>query len=103
MEWIVGIIIAIIGYYLLILRPGRLDFWRIVAKMPDDAYDIFQSDDCWIIFAEKPNQDELPQGEWDGPFRVVVPKLGHRTIYIFGKSPDYEEFQKKFLKKYTKR
>ena len=51
------IIVAIalfVAYYLYILRPGRIDFWKLASKHPDLAYDFFQQSECWHVFLDKP-------------------------------------------------
>ena len=88
-------------YYFVILKHGRLDFWKIARKYPDDVFDMFQEQDCWRVFLEKPEggyKSELPHGDWDGPFKLAVPKLGGRVITVYGKAPDYEKVQQEFIK-----
>jgi hypothetical protein len=101
MKWVVGIAILLIICYLSLKRRGSLDFWKIVAKYPDYAYDFFQMGDCWLIFNEKPAtgyKSEFPDGEWDGPFLLRVPKLGGRMVTVFGRVPDYQLAQEQFLR-----
>jgi len=45
------IIIAAFLYWYLILRPGKLPFWRVASKYPDAAYDFFSTSECFKIFA----------------------------------------------------
>ena len=103
MVWIIGIAVAIALYWVIILRPGRIDFWRLAAKNPDVAYDHFRANDCWVVFEnELPRQYRMvvPSAEWDGPFRLWVPKLGGVTIYVFGRTTDYEQSQTEFLQQF---
>lgn len=44
-------------------------------------------------------RSELPDGEWDVPFKLVVPKLGGRLNTVYGKVPDYEKAQQQFIEK----
>ena len=91
-------------YWFLILRPGRLDFWRFVAKHPDAAYDHFKANDCWKVFEERRPENYrkiVPKMEWAGPFRVTVPKLGGKLVYVFGRKQDYGLSQDDFLNKFT--
>ena len=100
MQWVLLVVAIIVVFYFLILKPGRLDFWKIAKKRPDDVYDMFQKQDYWHIFLEKPQggyKSELPPGEWDGPFWLVVPSLGGTRITIYGKSPEYEKAQQEFV------
>lgn len=99
MQWILLVVILIVVYYLVILKPGRLDFWKVASKHPDDVFEMFQQQDCWSVFLEKPEggyKSELPPGEWDGPFMFVVPKLGGKRIIVYGKVPEYQKAQQEF-------
>jgi hypothetical protein len=104
MYWMIfALIIAILLFYIFLKRRGNFDFWKLIAKFPDEAYDFFINEGSWIVFVEKPGtnfQDALPEGEWDGPFRLVVPSI-NRIVYIFGRVPDYHESQKEFKKRFA--
>jgi hypothetical protein len=98
----IAIAVLVFLYWFFILRPGRLDFWKIANKYPDEAYDFIQSEDCWMIFEDNlPNdyQSTVPKENWTGPFRLLIPKLGNRFIYIFGKYPDFKNSQNDFINK----
>lgn len=104
-EIIIFIIVGAAIYWFFILRPGRLDFWRVAAKRPDAAYEHFKSDPCWRVFEEQLPENYrsmVPKSEWVGPFRLIVPKLGNRTVHIFGKHPTFEKSQNDFLSKFVK-
>jgi len=102
METIIILIIAIaFCYWLFIIRPGRLDFWKIASKYPDLAYDFFNSNQCWKVFENglpDDHQNLVPKEQWTGPFRIWVPKLDNRQILVFGRHPDFEDSQDEFLK-----
>jgi len=103
-EATVIILAAAIIYWFLILRPGRLDFWRVAAKHPDAAYEHLKSDPCWILFEDQvpDNYRTLyPKPEWVGPFRLIVPKLGYKTVHILGKNQNLEKSQGTFLSRMT--
>jgi hypothetical protein len=96
------VVVLIFLYWLVVLRPGRLDFWRIASKYPDEAYDFFVSEQCWKVFQEVlPDgyRSLVPKEDWTGPFRLWIPKLRNKMIYIFGKYPDFERAQKEFIAK----
>jgi hypothetical protein len=102
MTWVVGIAIAVFLYWVLILRPGGLSFWRVVARHPDAAYDHFMSEGCWNVFENDiPEADRsvYPSAEWDGPFRLWVPKLG-RQVIVFGRVGEYERSQSEFSRRF---
>lgn len=105
MEIVIVLIAGAAIYWFFILRPGRLDFWRVVAKHPDAAYEHFKSDHCWRVFEEQLPENYrslVPKSEWVGPFQFIVPKLGNKTMYIFGKHPTFEKSQNDFLSKSAK-
>ena len=87
-------------YWLLILRPGRVEFWIVASKHPDAAYEHFKGDPCCVIFENHLPKDYrvlTPKRDWVGPFLLNVPKLGNKTIRIFGKRPAFEQSQNLFL------
>lgn len=104
MYWILlVIVIGALAYYLFLKKQGNLDFWKLVAKFPDDAYDFFEGEECWVTFIEQSEggyQNALPPGDWDGPFRAAVPKIS-RVINVFGRVPDYHDSQKIFMRKFS--
>ncbi|MFH1861985.1 MAG: hypothetical protein ABH878_04150 [bacterium] len=104
MQWIILAIALAVLYYFFILRPGRLDFWKLAAKYPDCAFDFFQQRDCWKVFLDKPESgysNALPPGKWDGPFRLAVPQLGGKVVTIYGRIPNYEKSQQEFMNNKT--
>lgn len=97
------IIASVVLYWFFILRPGRLDFWKFAAKHPDAAYDHFMSSPCWKVFENQLPENYrsiVPKIEWVGPFRLIVPKLGNKTIHVFGKHPEFDQSQSDFVKKW---
>jgi len=100
MQWIILVVVLVGLYYFCILRPGRLDFWKLAAKYPDRSIEFFQEHDCWKVFVEKPSggyEEALPLGDWDGPFRLAVPQLGGKLVTIYGKVPEYLTAQQEFI------
>lgn len=102
MQWVLLVIVAFVAYYFIFLKPGRLDFWKSAGKHPNEAFEMFQREECWHVFIDKPEggyKSELPKGEWDGPFKMAIPMLGGKLITVFGKVPEYLEAQKEFMDK----
>ena len=102
MEILAIIVILVFLYWFFILRPGRLDFWKIASKYPDKAYDFFKSKECWNVFEGDLPDDYrsiVPKDDWTGPFRLWIPKIGNKVIYVFGKYPDFVQAQKDFMAK----
>jgi hypothetical protein len=91
-----GLIVWIIACWIFSFTYGRSSqsgyFWRAAAKYPEAAYQWFTAESCWHI------GDSPPSTDWTGPFRLYVPSVG-RMIRIYGRSPDIEESQQKFLQR----
>ncbi len=105
-ETAILIIIGLALFWFFVLRPGRLHFWRVVAKHADEAYDYFKAGTSWKVFEQGMPENFrsiVPKSEWAGPFRLTVPKLGDRTILVFGNRLDLEQSQNEFLSKYKAR
>jgi hypothetical protein len=103
---LIAVAILVFLYWIIILRPGRLDFWKLAGKYPDEAYDLFMSEDCWKVFEENPPDDHqsiVPKEDWTGPFRLMIPKLGNKTIHVLGRYPICEESQNEFMTRHSKR
>lgn len=104
--FVVSVVVIVGTYWFFILRPGRLDFWRFVAKHPDAAYDHFKANDCWKVFEDRRPENYrniVPKSEWAGPFRITVPKLGGKLVYVFGRRSDYGSSQNEFLHYFARR
>ncbi len=105
-ETAILVIIGLAAYWFFMLRPGRLHFWRVLARHADEAYDHFRADTAWKVFEDGLPQDSesvVPNSEWLGPFRVTVPKLGGRTIFVFGRRLGFEQSQDELLSKFKDR
>ena len=103
--FIISVLVIVATYWFFILRPGRLDFWRFVARHPDAAYDHFKAGNCWKVFEHdlpKNYREILPKSEWAGPFRITVPKLGSQLVRVFGRRPDFSRSQDDFLNKFSR-
>ncbi len=100
MKTLIVLAILVFMYWLIILRPGRLNFWKIASKYPNEAYDLFVSEECWKVFEENvPDNHQSIVPNWTGPFRLTVPKLGNKMIHVFGKYPDFQKSQNDFMTK----
>ena len=100
MQWVLLAVVLVVVFCFIILKQGRRDFWKIASRHPDRMFEMFQEQSCWQVFLEKPEggyKNKLPFGEWDGPFKLVVPKLGGKMITVYGKVPEYQEAQQEFM------
>ena len=80
------------------LRRRPPDFWKLAARYPDKAYDWFQDhEEWWVVDPEGGPQPTPNAGEWEGPFIFWVPKIGGRSVMVYGKKGLMEESQCSFL------
>lgn len=97
-------ILLIFGYLLLyfyhIGGETTFKFTKLISKYPNEAYNWFiQDSDCWTIY-----EDELPMNYKNEipskrmkPLRLIVPQIGNRVVYCFGKYPKCIESEKRFI------
>lgn len=83
--------------------PGVMDFWKLVAQNPDNAYEWFIQSEFWEV-REHPlsaeNKQDFPASIWAGPFDLYVPSI-ERRICIFGKEGQYENSREQFIQMIT--
>ncbi len=84
---------AIGGLALFFALAGRLSFWKLAAKLPDQAIEFMSSDPAWTI----PGDSGAPP-RCVGPFLLSVPSL-ERTIKIYGDPDRIEESQARFIER----
>ncbi len=105
MSSILTIILFIIGIafavWFIVLRQGKIGFWKLAAKYPNEAYDWFMNEDCWVIIDPQSGLTKKPElRDFNGPFWLLVPKLGGRKVTIYGRFDEIEESQKRFMELY---
>lgn len=94
MEIIIFIIIlAVIFYFVVIVKLGNLSFWKKAAKKPDFVYEHLLKDDAWII-DDGTSNIHIDKNKFDGPFLLYVPSVG-KTIKFYGEIGKYEDSQKR--------
>ena len=82
-------------------KKGNLKFWKVASKYPNEAYEWFIREECWIVIDLQSSATEKPDPrEFNGPFWLKVPKLGGRIVNIYGHFDEIEDSQKRFLKTY---
>lgn len=94
MKWIL-IIILLIVIFLIIIRRGNITFWKLVKKHPFQAYEFFINNDCWFVIYPNDLDIKPSDGEWTGPFFVIMPQIGRLKIY--GKVGEFEKKQEEFV------
>lgn len=88
-------IVLVIALYLVIVKNGKLGFWRKASKRPNFVYEQLVRSDAWELDDGK---TKLNKKEYDGPFLLYVPKL-NKTVKFFGKVGKYESHQKNIEEK----
>ena len=78
-----------------ILGAGKLRFWKLAARFPNEAYEWFLREDCWEVDPTEPLE---PRSEWCGPFKLAVPQLGWRVVRIYGRVGEMEGSQEEFTR-----
>lgn len=80
------------------LRRREPDFWKLAARYPDKAYEWFVDHEEWWVVDPEGGPQPTPSGEkYDGPFIFWVPKLGGRSIMVYGLKGKMEDSQRTFL------
>ena len=100
-KWIfiaLAVIILFIMYSRFLRKSGKIQFWNLVNKHPQQAYDFFINNDCWYVIYPNEHKPKPIVGEWIGPFFVEMPGIGRLKIY--GKSGYCEIKQEEFMKLY---
>ena len=103
MTYLIILVIAVLAVILWMLgRGGNRRFWKIAAALPDEAYDWFMSEACWVVInSESGAPSPQPRRDYTGPFFLRVPKLGGRNIKVYGLHDQIEESQSRFLERYA--
>jgi hypothetical protein len=104
MSAVIGLsIVACLILALIVLHiVHKRSFWTLAAKHPDTAYDHFRANVCWRVFEEglpSTYRNIVPKPHWAGPYKLIIPKIGHKTIHVFGKYPDFSRSQSEFISK----
>ena len=100
---ILAIIVAIVAIvWYLAFRAGKPSFWKTASRFPDEAYEWFRTEACWVIVdpADPSSRAPEPPAAFSGPFRLSVPKLGGRVIKIYGRAHEIANSQEQFLRKH---
>lgn len=101
---ILAIVIAAIALvWYLAVRAGKSSFWKTVSRSPNEAYEWFRTEDCWVVVdpADPSSRPPNPRQTYSGPFRLSVPKLGGRVITIYGRTDEITDSQDRFLRKHN--
>lgn len=96
-------VLLIAGFFLLYIHhigKSTFEFTKLISKYPNEAYDWFkQESNCWKIYeGNLPSnyKNEIPSKRMK-PLRLIVPQIGNRIVYCFGKFPECRESEKRFI------
>ncbi len=94
---------AVVGGWYALYRAGNPAFWRLVARYPNDAYEWFMAEDCWVVVdpQDPSSREPAPRSDFDGPFLLWVPKLGGKKLRIYGQHAMIEESERQFIERIT--
>ncbi len=109
---IILLLIALAAFYFIFLkRHGRLDFWKILARDPDRAYEylkehpntwfVIDSESSAFTFDQMQKLDPNFKDKWTGPYRLAVPSIG-KTIKIYGNVDTYQKEQELVVSNFNK-
>ena len=97
--WLAIGLVAWLGISHFIGKPG---FWKLTRRHPEAALQFFLNEpENWMVFFEEPPggyRSVAPKEQWSGPFRMIVPSLPDPTVVVFGRYPDFEASQERFIK-----
>jgi hypothetical protein len=89
----VGILGAIGLFY---RKLGKLSFWKLAGKLPEQALEHASSDPAWVIVV---GSEPVPDEGFVGPFLLSVPSLG-RTVKLYAHRDQIESSQQRFIDRY---
>lgn len=94
---IIGLVVIFAVWWFL-NQPGNLSFWKLASRYPNQAYDWFVEEDCWIVLDphDSSARPREPQSDYTGPFLLSIPKLGGRMIRIYGRFDEIADSQDRF-------
>jgi hypothetical protein len=81
------------GLALFFGKFGKLSFWKLAAKLPEQAFEHVSSDPAWVVHE---GSEPAPGAGFAGPFRLNVPSLG-RTLKLYAREDQIEESQQRFI------
>lgn len=94
--------VALFTTWYILYRVGNPTFWKLASKCPNDAYDWFMAEDCWVVVDSEDLNSCAPElgGDHTGPFMLWIPKLGGRHVTIYGRNDEIEGSQRRFMEQF---
>ena len=95
---LVGLALGLTWLIYLRSRIKTPDFWKLVARHPDQAYEWFVSHDGWVVVDFHQRHHQKPKGSnVEGPFILRVPRLGGKRVAVYGLRGLMEDSQEAFI------
>jgi hypothetical protein len=93
-----GLLGLLVLWHSVMVRHGNLGFWQVAARMPNEAFDWFRSDDTWIIVDPGGPGGESMRSRDDlvGPFKLAAPKAGG-VVTVYADADRIEASQAAFM------
>lgn len=89
-------IAALGGLALFYVKLGKLSFWKLAAKLPEQALEHVSNDPAWVVIQ---GAESAPGAGFTGPFLLAVPSLG-RTLKLYAREDQIEASQQRFIEMY---
>lgn len=84
---------ALGGLAVFYVKIGKLSFWKLAARFPEQALEHVSNDPAWVVIQET---ESAPGVGFTGPFLLVVPSLG-RTLKLYAREDQIEASQQRFI------
>ncbi len=91
-------IAALGGLALFYGKLGNLSFWKLAAKLPEQALEHVSNDPAWVVLH---GSESAPGAGFTGPFRLPVPSLG-QTLKLYAREDQIEASQQRIIEAYQK-
>lgn len=76
-------------------KLGKLSFWKLASKLPEEAFEHFSTDPTWVVGA-----NTSPGNGFVGPFRFYIPSLS-QAVKLYARDDGLEASQQKFMERYA--
>ena len=94
----IGAAAVVIFFIIISIMSGKLSFWRLAAKKPDEVFRmIYDNHEVWVVDNGSPDTWKgINKEEYSGPFRLYVPAL-NQVVIIYGKADRIEQEQERIM------
>lgn len=93
---IIVILLNVVYAFWKYFRDDSLPFWNLVKMYPNEAYEWFLQEKCWVMYGPDDNPVR-PAKDYTGPFWLYIPMLGWRKVTLYCEAIEIELSQKRFV------